>query len=132
MVNSGLIILGIAGAAVVGGYFIIPKLSRTDPTPRPIQTNNPMTVPPENKDSQTTTVYEQELIVTPDIIHQVLTILPDLEGGQVINFIHGGNIEDLYCGYKGTNHKCYDSEYDAWSNGAVPNYNPHNRLATKP
>ena len=62
MGNGGLIVLlGVAGFVAV--TYVIPKISKTDTTPRPIQENDPMTVNPENKDSQTTTVYEQELIV---------------------------------------------------------------------
>ena len=145
MGNSGIIVLGIGVAATA---LVIPRffLNKENTTPSPTDSNNPQYVPPKNQysdytsqispyndyTSQISPIVEPELVVDYQVIAATKTVLPDIEGGQITGFIHDTNIENLFCGYRGTNFKCYDSEYDAWINGAVPNYDPHNKIATKP
>jgi len=116
---------------IVGGFLVYTLLSKTklaNVGTDTIQNSSTIKISDNNAISLASTNKNIEPSVTPQVITQLKSIIPNLQGSQVSNLIHGGSIN---LGYKGTNFKYYKDYCEAWRNGAVPNFNPDKPSLTR-
>jgi hypothetical protein len=101
--NTGGILLLIVGGIAI--YYVLSKSNLLN-----------QKLIPENKVITENNKISVQGNVTPDIVTQLKTIIPNLQGSQVTSLIHGGTINT---GYRGTNGKYYSSYEEALRNGAA-------------